>query len=308
MAPGGGAVVEVRRREDLVASGVRQAAVHEAIEVFGGAVELLGCRHVPAVGAPVAGVVVCSVGPFDAAVDTSRSARLGRRLARLGLAVQRYHLASAHVGARAGAPGSDSERARLDFATFVDAARRAADLLRDRCGVDRLGFVGARLAALVSARAVRRLDGSPLALWEPVVDPAAAATEAARTRRVADAPRSGRGATGGPPTPRFDVFDTPLGAELADGTRVADLLDEMGVRPRPVLVAQTGPGDGDGLRPEYASVVARCREAQIPVEAVCHPCDGRRDGNPVPVSDGDALVEHTAAWLAARLGAGKPEP
>jgi hypothetical protein len=289
VAPGGDAVVEVRRREDLVADGGTQSTVHEAIELFGDAVELLGCRHVPST-VPVAGVVVCSAGPFDAAVDAGRTARLGRWLARRGLAVQRYR--------PAGELAADDDRARLDFASLVADARRAAELLSDRCGVARVGFLGARLGALVAARVVRQLDGAPLALWEPVIDPASAAAGAAQARHEHELARSATVTSAGT-GPRFDVFDTPLGAELADGTRVGDLVDEVGDRPRPLLVVQTGPGDA--LRPDYMSLVARCRGRHLTVDEACHPCDGRRDGRPAPVAHADALLEHTAAWLAAQL-------
>lgn len=263
--------------------------MHEAIELFGGPVELLGCRHVPA-SQPVGGVVICSSGPLDAAVDTGRGARLGRRLARGGVAVQRFH----HLGAPARVGG----RTQLCFASLVDDARQAVDLLRDRCGVERLGLVGARLGALVAARVAHSLDGAPLALWEPVVDPRRVVEQAAKARFVQQ--RSGLGAVGGG-APQFDVFDTPLGAELSDGTRIGGLLDEMGDRPRPVLVAQTG--HGDELCPDYDMLVARCRARHLTVDAACHPCDGRRGGVPVPLADAGALVDDTAAWLIAQLEA-----
>jgi hypothetical protein len=302
VVPGGGAVVGVRVREDLVAIGARQPAVHEAIELFGGTVEVLGCRHVPT-AAPVAGVVVCSAGPFDAAADAGRVARLGRRLAQRGLAVQRYR----RLG-RVGSASSGGDQSRLDFTSLVDDAHGAAELLRDRCGVERLAFVGARLGALVAARVVRRLHGAPLALWEPVIDPVAAAAEAARGRAVGrsaaapaggDAPRIG-GSDLLDASEALDVFDTPVGAELVDGTSVGDLLDEMGDRPRPVLLIQTGPGND--LRADYASMVDRVRARHLTIDAVRHPCDGRRAGHLVPAADADPLLEHTAAWLAAQLG------
>jgi len=62
---------------------------------------------------------------------------------------------------------------------------------------------------------------------------------------------------------------------------------------------QTGPDDG--LRSEYVVLAARCRAMGLVVDTACHPCDGERDGVPVPIARADRLVVDTAAWLAARL-------
>lgn len=254
--------------------------VREEIDLFGGPEQLFGCRHMPPM--PVlAGVVICT-SPLEPAVDEGRGIRLGRRLARAGVAVQRFHYR--------GDPPSDGDPSTVGFAALVDDARRALELLRARCRPQRLGFVGARLGALVAAQLAQPHDGAPLALWEPVVDPRDVLEQAARARRsppAADATR--------------DLFDSLLAADLLDGVLVGGLLDELGDRPRPVLVVQTSPGDG--LRPRYDRLVARCRDREILVDAECHPCDGERHGVPVPVAPGDALVERTASWLVARLGA-----
>jgi hypothetical protein len=273
-------------------------SVHEEIELFGVASQLAGCRHMPD-SLPAAGVVICSSAPFDAAVDHGRAARLGRRLAQAGVAVQRFH--------PLGTP-ADRDPAEICFASLVDDAWQAVALLRDRCGVERLGFVGARLGALVAARVARPLDGAPLALWEPAVDPRTVVEQAAEARLVRQ--RAGVASWAGGPS--IDVFDTPLGAELSDGTLVGGLLDEIGDRPRPLLVAQTA--DGDALRADYDTLVIRARARELTVDAACYPCDGQRDGVPVPIAAADALVDDTAAWLVAHLqasgeaGPGGPPP
>ncbi len=261
--------------------------MHEEIELFGGPAQLLGCRHMPP-SSPAAGVVICSSAPFEAAVDAGRGARLGRRLARGGVAVQRFHCLDA--------PPGDRDLAELSFASLVEDARRALDRLRDSCRVERLGFVGARLGALVAARLAHDHDGAPLALWEPVVDARTAIEQAARARFTRQSTGVETPAGG---ARRLDLFDMPLGAELSDGTRVGGVVDEAGGRPRPLLVAQTA--QGDVLRPEYDLLVARCRARQFTVDAACYPCDGERDGAPVPVAPADALVDDTAAWLVAHL-------
>lgn len=296
--------------------------MREEIELFGGTEQLVGCRHVPAGGAHV-GVLICLSSPFDGAVDEGRSARLGRALARSGVVVQRFHYR--------GVPPSDGDPADVGFASLVDDARRALELLLDRCPVERVGFVGARLGALVAARVASDRGDAPLVLWEPVTDPLEAVETAAQGRvarprlhvvRNGSVGRDGAGpppdpGTGpvpvggepGPvavdggamrPPPPIDLLDTPLGADLADAAVVAGLAEEVGDRPRPLLVVQTGPGHV--LRPRYSRFVDRCRARGLAADHVCHPCDGERDGVPVPASTPGPLVDDTGTWLISRLG------
>jgi hypothetical protein len=148
-------------------------AVRDEVDLFGWPEQMLGCRHVPAAGAR-AGVVVCLPAPLDAAVDDGRAARLGRRLARAGVAVQRFHYR--------GSPASDGDPTAVTFAALVADARRAAELLAEHTGVERIGLVGARLGALVAARVGHDHPGVPVALWEPVVDPRHLVEQAASAR------------------------------------------------------------------------------------------------------------------------------
>jgi alpha/beta superfamily hydrolase len=146
--------------EDFLGSGPDG---HEEIELFGEAESLFGCRHVPASGDATAGVVICSPLFTDAAINAHREMRLGRWLARAGLVVQRFHYR--------GTGESDGDPSRVSFGSLVDDARAAAAHLRDNTGIQRIGFVGSRVGALVAARLARDVDGAPLALWQPVVDP-----------------------------------------------------------------------------------------------------------------------------------------
>jgi hypothetical protein len=317
--------------------------VRDEVDLFGWPEQLLGCRSVPAAGAR-AGVVVCLPAPLDAAVDDGRAARLGRRLARAGVAVQRFHYR--------GSSASDGDPRAVTFAALVADARRAAELLVERTGVERIGLVGARLGALVAARVAHDHPGVPVALWEPVVDPRHVVEQAAggrsRTRApvrgaghagpvappaappppeplappappaVGDAPVGGAGGVpevpgadgavpAAPPPPvaerPLDLFDTQLCADLMHGGAVGPLADELGDRPGALLVVQTGEPttEADGLRPAYRALAEECRARRVPVDVACHPCDGWRDGALVPAGPADALVEATAAWLAARL-------
>jgi hypothetical protein len=294
--------------------------VRDEVELFGWPQQMLGCRHVPVEGGR-AGVLVCLGAPFGAAVDQGRAARLGRRLAGAGVAVQRFH-------PRGSAP-SDGAPGDVTFGALVDDAQRALDLLRERGGVDRVGFVGSRLGALVVARVLRGHPGSPVALWQPAVDPRHVVEQAARLRAAtrwahpgdgtrpsaAASPASGSPGVGGtgPPAGAVvddgldvldaphppDLFDSPLSADLADGGAVGRLADELGDRPGALLLVQTAAGDT--LGPEYLDLVERCRSRHVPVDARAQPCDGERDGAAVPAAPDEALIDATATWLAARL-------
>jgi acetyl esterase/lipase len=293
-------------------------AVREEIDLFGSPEVLFGCRHLPS-EASGGGVLVCLGPPFDTAVDEGRSARLARRLAGAGVAVQRFRYR--------GTWPSDGDPSELTFDRLVDDARSALDLLRDRTGVRRVAFVGARLGALVAARLARDVPGAPVVLWSPVPDARSALELAARARaargahdsaddRATDGPHPGDPAaddgTDGalpapdplalhlvdPPAPEVDLFDTPLAVDLA-GSTVRSLADELGAGPRPLLVVDTA---DDGWADDRETVVASCRARGVAVDVAKHPCDGERAGRIVPTRPADELIDDTAAWLAARLG------
>jgi alpha/beta superfamily hydrolase len=250
----------------------------DEVELFGGTEHLLGYRHEP-VGPARGAVLVCSSAPADGPVDDLRLAQLGVRLARAGVAAQRFH--------HRGVPPSDGDPATLGFGALVDDARRALDLLRDRHPDVPVGVVAARAGALVAARVLRSAEGVPLALWEPVVDPRTLLEDAA-----AHVDHE-RGALG--------LFGWAFAGDLVDGTAVRGLAAEIGDAPRPVLIVQTAPGSE--LRPGYERLVARWREQGVVVDAAVVPCDGDVDGRTVPTGPATRLVETTATWMVARLAA-----
>jgi len=266
-------------------------AVRDEVELFGGPAAMFGCRHLPGASggeAATAGVLVCSsVGP-GAAASYGAEARLGRALARAGVTVQRFHYR--------GTGASDGAAHAIGFAGLVDDAREALDLLRARRPA-RVAFVGVRLGALVACRLAAALDDAPVALWSPVLDPRRFLTQAVAARpasrgSVDDAPTTSASA------PDVDVFAMPLAGELLDGAAVAGLGDELGARPRDVLVLGTDDRDeADG----YDALVRRWQARGLRVDVTTVPTDGERDGLPVPVAPSGALVARTTAWLADHL-------
>ncbi|MGH9209399.1 MAG: serine aminopeptidase domain-containing protein [Acidimicrobiales bacterium] len=245
---------------------------HEEIELFGESELLFGCRNVPAAGAS-SGVVICPPTGSDAEVNYHREARLGRWLARAGVTVQRYH--------PRGSGRSEGRSADVSFASLVDDARRAADLLRERCGVDQVAFLGTRAGALVAARACREMEGAPLALWQPVVDP----------RRYVDESV----AVGAP------LLETHLGRDLFDSAAVDNLVDMLGVRPRPVLLVQLH--RRVGLSSEYRATVGRWQARGFTVEVAYDPTEDDWWRVHPGWEPSDEVLTVTALWLASRLAA-----
>jgi alpha/beta superfamily hydrolase len=273
------------------------AAVRDEVELFGGPEAQFACRHAPGAphghGSPPAAVLVCpSVGP-GAAASYGAEARLGRALAGAGLVAQRFHYRG--TGASDGSPRS------VDFAALVADARAALDLVRRRTGAERVGLVGVRLGALVAARLASTLGDAPVALWAPVVEPGHFVEQAVRGRRAVPAARSATA----PPDGHVvspSMFEMPLVGDLVGGAAVCGLVDEIGARRRDVLVVRTAVDAAlDAAHDPHDVLAAQWRARGLDVETVSLPCDGERDGVPVPQRPAGALVEHTTAWLAARL-------
>lgn len=247
-----------------------EGAEHEEIELFGGAELLFGCRHLPAAGATT-GVVICPPTLSDAEVNYHREARLGRWLARAGVATQRFHYR--------GTGHSDGDATKTSFAMLLDDARRATDLLRERCGIERIGFLGTRVGALVAARLAREAEGVPLALWQPVVDP---------RRYVDDSVAVGA-----------SVLETVLGRELFDSVEVDNLVDAVGVRPRPILLVQLH--RRVGLSPEYRATVGRWQARGFTVEVAYDPTEDDWWRVHPEWEPSEEVLSVTALWMASRL-------
>lgn len=243
---------------------------HEEIEFFGGPELLFGCRHMPSSGVST-GVVICPPTLGDAEVNYHREARLGRWLARAGVAVQRFH--------HRGTGYSDGNPAQVGFAALLDDVRRAADHLHDRCGIDRIGFLGTRVGALVAARVARDFDGAPLALWQPVVDP---------RRYLDDSVAMG-----------LRPLDTPLGRDLFESATVDNLVDAIGVRDRPILLVQLN--RRVGLSPDYRGAVGRWDARGFVVDVAYDPTEDDWWQVHEGWEPSDEVLSVTSLWLASRL-------
>jgi hypothetical protein len=289
---------------------------HEEIEFFGETESLFGCRHMPASRDASAGVVICSPLFTDAPVNSHREMRVGRWLARAGIVAQRFHYR--------GTGESDGDPDKLSFATLLDDARQAAAHLRDHCGVERVGFLGSRISALVAARVARDFEGAPLALWQPVVDPRRYLDDSVAVlsgRPLFDpsvlpgtahpAPEPDRLA--GPPAPdgtppqavsagagRAAAFlGSPLGRDLFDPSVIDNVVDAAGMRPRPVLLVQLH--RRVGLAPEYRAAMGRWQARGCTVDVAYDPTEDDWWGVHEGWSPSDEVLTATASWLSSQL-------
>jgi alpha/beta superfamily hydrolase len=303
---------------------------HEEIEFFGAGEAMFGCRHMPASGSASAGVVICSPVLTDAAVNHHREVRIGRWLARAGIAAQRFQYR--------GTGESDGDPSRLSFSSLIEDARSAAGHMREHCGVEQVGFLGSRVGGLVAARLARDFEGAPLALWQPVVDPRRYLDDCVAVltghpmfdpNLVPGASHPGEAQVAGPPEPRSATsapsapglagppaptgagraaafLGSPLGRELFDPSVIDNVVDAAGVRPRPVLLVQLH--RRVGLAPEYRAAVGRWQARECTVDVAYDPTEDDwwtiHDGR----SPSDEVLLATAAWMASQLAEVVPTP
>lgn len=276
------------------AAGPRSGGGYEEIELFGGQAELFGVRHMPAPGpgAPGAaptpvGVVVCSPTWTDADVNAERELRLANRLAGAGIVVQRFSYRG--VGASGGSPGS------AGFGSLVHDVRAAVEHLADRCGVERVGLVATRVGGLVAARVARDLPGTPVALWQPVLDPRQYLADAAAAA-AADEPHVPVTQPGGA---AHALLGSRLGRDLFSPVVVGNLVDLLGPRPRPVLLVQLH--RRVGLAPAYRDAVGRLDAQGFAVDVAYDPTEEEWwQVRPGREPSDDALAV-TAQWLGQQL-------
>ncbi|HEY8526437.1 MAG TPA: alpha/beta hydrolase [Acidimicrobiales bacterium] len=282
---------------ELLRHGATAGTAYEEVEFFGGPDLVFGCRHMPG-GPPRAGVVVCSPLPYGATTVYLPDARLGRNLARAGIVAQRFHYR--------GTGHSDGDPAAVSLDTMVEDARAALAHLRQQCGLDQVGLLGAAAGATVAALVARDLPGAPVALWRPFepaapdhrlsdllgLEPRPLLVAAAGLGGPGVGGAGGPGAPGGVAWPGIDVPVGPGGVAWGPG----DVAGPGGV------VTAGGPGGlpGGGLPAGVepgglAEDIALWRSRSFDVETVA----------PAGPPGGPSLVEATVAWFARQLALGR---
>jgi hypothetical protein len=262
-----------------------------------------GVVHAPA-GEPVAGLVIC--GPYQAEVQRHyrREVLLARRLARSGIAAQRFHYA--------GFGHSDGDPSAATFDTMREDALAAADHLVRTTGVR--SFLGTRWGGLVAASAVAARGGH-LALWEPVVDPARYFDEIFRflvMYRMKEDPATTMSETTVLDTLRrdgsVDVLGHPVDRALYDSAAGIGFDGSLADAADAALLIQIAVGKS--LRPEYATLAESWTRRGLDTRT--HVIRDKEawwiSGHRWPIHEVHApttkLLDLTTQWIVERLGSG----
>lgn len=214
---------------------------------------------------PLGGVVICPPLHADFSKNYRNEVLLGQALARQGFAVLRFHYR--------GQGHSDGDPRSVSLESLTKDAVAAVDFLRSRIGVERLGLVGCRLGAFIAAAAAASLDGAPVSLWEPVVDPGRYLRDAIRARLIGDLRgRETERASADALMEQLhregfvDIHGYPIHLGLVQSMEGKMLPTELGDNQRPILLVEIS--RGRDLRREYASLVDEWSSKGLPVEVL----------------------------------------
>ncbi len=288
---------------DLRASSVGPDGTRVDVGFIGSGPRIFVALHTPP-GALRAGVVICS--PLHTAFSKNyrNEVVLARSLSRAGIAALRFHYR--------GQGHSDGDARDVTLTTLRRDAVEALGYLRAMTGLEEVGFMGCRLGGLVAAAAASERSAAPVALWDPVLDPAGYLREASRARVIGDL--AGGTPSQADPKERLrrdgyvDIHGYPIHLELAESLEGRTLLGELGDEPRPILLIQTA--RTPRIRPEYARFLEDRARVGSPVAV--RPIVGEiawwfrgvaADRERVDDLAADAVTQ-TCDWLAAQLSVG----
>ncbi|MGH2784120.1 MAG: alpha/beta hydrolase [Actinomycetota bacterium] len=205
--------------------------------------------HAP-LGQPIGAVLLCSSILAELLAGYQEEIWLSRSLARRGFVVRRFHYR--------GTGHSDGDADDVTYEQVVEDARTVATHMREETGIDRLGFIGTRVGALIAATVAAGSPGAPLALIQPILKGDALFKEVSRSRIIWLTREEGR--EPGEPPPEdvlailardrwVDVLGYRLTERLYESVRSHVLADELGSQPRPVQLVQVA--KRKGVSPDY---------------------------------------------------------
>lgn len=147
----------------------------EVVHLGGPTAPLFAVFHRPSTP-PVGVVVVCSPPYVEAVRNHRREQLFGWLAADYGLATVRFH--------SRGSGNSAGDAANMTLDTMEEDALIVASQAVDRLGTQLVGFVGARLGAVVAHRAALNYPGAAVVWWQPVVEAESYVRELFRARMI----------------------------------------------------------------------------------------------------------------------------
>lgn len=264
--------------------------------------------HVPA-RTPVRSLVICSPVHAEFLHNYRKEVLLARALAASGVAVQRLHYR--------GTGNSEGDPERLAFHTMLEDTLAAATVLARSVPGPPPAFLGTRSAAAVAAAAAANFDEARLALWEPVLDPAAYFREVSRTAAIQELRRKATRSQKTTRTPgaverlraegMVDVLGYAVHRRWYEGLLEHPLRKELSDSPRSAILVQLD--RRETLRQDYADLVTdlRRRGWNVLTRAITADEHWWFSGDPADATSTlRSVIDVTSRWLLASDPNGGP--
>jgi pimeloyl-ACP methyl ester carboxylesterase len=150
--------------------------ISEEITYFGETPQMLGSIYMPA-GDVKGAVVVCSSTHAELLKAYHLEVLLARGLAERGIAVHRFQYR--------GDGNSEGPDTDLTLPAMIEAGREVRARLKQRTGLDKVGYAAVRLGAYPAAALAEEEPATAMMLWDPVPDTDAFMREAVRSHAIA---------------------------------------------------------------------------------------------------------------------------
>lgn len=279
----------------------------ERARFFGsGDTQMFGMTYRPLSGDILGGVVMCPplLAQFNA--HYRRGTLLARALAGAGLAVHRFQYR--------GTGNSDGRIEQTTLDTLTEDTRQAEQALVDLIGTTPISFVGVSLGVYPAARGSD--DGNPLVLDSPPITGRSFFRKAFRSHAIAV---MREGASDSPKTPEMidqllehdnvSLLGFRLPRSLYVDLMERQLVDEIGLKPRPVLMVERNrsgelTGDGQKLLETLTSRSMEVEDLVLQKEDPFWYVDDSAPENVPEIAEGNSRM---ASWLVSRLGRAEGE-
>ena len=216
-------------------------------------------------GPPRGVIVVCSPPYAEAARNQRREILFGWLASDRNLAVIRFH--------PRGGGHSGGDTSEMSLHTMLEDAQAVANEGMERLEAPLIGFVGARLGAVVAHRAAMTHTGTAVAWWQPVLDAHSYVRELFRAAMIG-ALKRGVATSGRELESRLkedgvlDVLGSPVSRSFHESL-FSSPLDDVPSGPRDGLVVQMS--RHSQVERHYESLVGKLREDRWVVDTVLIP-------------------------------------